>query len=105
MLRKFGPNNLPRLMLKYGTLVEVDAGGKAEIADLEDYRRSVKNEDTWRATLKFANSLIKNKTRIAFINSTPQGGGVALMRHALIRFLRLLGVNCKWYDHQNMPWT
>lgn len=35
--------------------------------------------------------------RMVFINSTPQGGGVALMRHALMRLYRLLGVHATWY--------
>lgn len=35
--------------------------------------------------------------RLIFINATPQGGGVALMRHALIRLLRLLHVDAHWY--------
>lgn len=34
---------------------------------------------------------------IVFINSTAQGGGVALMRHAMIRLMHLLEVDCKWF--------
>ena len=45
----------------------------------------------------YANSLKEGKIRIAFFNSTAQGGGVALMRHALVRFASLLGVSLKWY--------
>jgi hypothetical protein len=52
--------------------------------------------NTWNASMQYATSLKTNKTKIAFFNSTPQGGGVALMRHALIRFLRLVDVDCKW---------
>lgn len=37
------------------------------------------------------------KGSIVFINSTAQGGGVALMRHAMIRVLHLLEVDCKWF--------
>jgi glycosyltransferase involved in cell wall biosynthesis len=51
----------------------------------------------------YADSLKKNGTKIAFFNSTPQGGGVALMRHALIRFLRLIKVDCKWYVPKPKP--
>ncbi|KRH95253.1 Glycosyltransferase [Pseudoloma neurophilia] len=36
-------------------------------------------------------------TRISFISSTPQGGGVALMRHAHIRMYRMLGMRVNWY--------
>ena len=46
--------------------------------------------------MKYAKELRGRKTKIAFFNSTPQGGGVALMRHALVRFLRLLNIDCKW---------
>lgn len=35
--------------------------------------------------------------RIAFISATPQGGGVALMRHALIRQLQQFNVDAHWY--------
>jgi alpha,alpha-trehalose phosphorylase (configuration-retaining) len=35
--------------------------------------------------------------KLAFINATPQGGGVALMRHALIRLFRQLEVDVSWY--------
>ncbi len=53
-------------------------------------------ERTWEATLKYADSLKARNMKIAFFNTTPQGGGVALMRHALIRFLRLLNVDASW---------
>jgi glycosyltransferase involved in cell wall biosynthesis len=53
--------------------------------------------------MKYVESLKKNDVQIAFFNSTPQGGGVALMRHALIRFLRLVGVNASWYVPKPKP--
>lgn len=40
---------------------------------------------------------------ILFINSTPQGGGVALMRHALIRLYRLFGIQASWYVMKPKP--
>jgi hypothetical protein len=46
--------------------------------------------------MAFAASLKKSNKKIAFFSSTPQGGGVALMRHALVRFAVLLGVDLKW---------
>lgn len=82
-------------MVKFYNKVQVDTDGKAKISTLEDYRKTV-NQDTWESTMHFANSLKAKETKIAFFNTTPQGGGVALMRHALIRFLRLVGVDCKW---------
>ncbi|KKW06395.1 MAG: Glycosyl transferase group 1 [Candidatus Moranbacteria bacterium GW2011_GWE1_49_15] len=35
--------------------------------------------------------------KLVFFSSTPRGGGVALMRHALIRLFRLLGIDADWY--------
>ena len=40
---------------------------------------------------------------MAFFSATPQGGGVALMRHALIRFFRLVGVDCTWWVPKPKP--
>lgn len=98
-VRQFGPNGLPHLMLGYRNQVLVDCEtrrGRAFITNAQDYPDTVK-ERTWQATKYYADSLKKNNISIAFFNSTPQGGGVALMRHALIRFLRLIDVKCKWY--------
>jgi len=82
-------------MVKGRNEVAVDADSVVQLTSLEDYKNSV-HANTWKTTMHFADSLKKNNIRIAFFNTTPQGGGVALMRHALIRFLRLLGVKCKW---------
>ncbi|OGH10260.1 MAG: hypothetical protein A2152_02605 [Candidatus Levybacteria bacterium RBG_16_35_6] len=41
--------------------------------------------------------------RIIFINSTPQGGGVALMRQALIRLYKLIDVDAHWYVLRPKP--
>jgi hypothetical protein len=95
IFRQFGPNNNPRLMVKYRNEVGVDSDGLSELSTLKDFESTV-HANTWTSTMQFVNSLKQNKTKIAFFNSTPQGGGVALMRHALIRFLRLTGVDCKW---------
>ena len=45
----------------------------------------------------FVTALKKTNTKIAFFSSTPQGGGVALMRHALVRLAKLLDVDLTWY--------
>ncbi|CBY00763.1 hypothetical protein IAQ61_011668 [Plenodomus lingam] len=83
--------------------VEVDSKGRAQMTNIESYLDTVNQQTTWAATMKYAESLKRNNTKIAFFNSTPQGGGVALMRHALIRFLRLIGVNCTWYVPYGRP--
>lgn len=46
--------------------------------------------------LLFLSKSFRN-TEITFISSTPQGGGVALMRHAHVRMYRLLGIRVNWY--------
>jgi len=83
-------------MLSHRHAVGVDCEGQAQITSIESYHDTVRMDTTWAATMKYAESLKKNKTKIVFFNSTPQGGGVALMRHALVRFLRLIGVDCTW---------
>lgn len=47
--------------------------------------------------MRYVTSLKEKKTKMAFFSSTPQGGGVALMRHALVRFARITGVDLAWY--------
>jgi len=91
----FGPSGQPRVNVGYQNLVKVDCGGRAAICSIDDFHGSVR-EPTWKATMKYIESLKKNNVQIAFFNSTPQGGGVALMRHALIRFLRTMKVDASW---------
>ncbi|KAG9196945.1 hypothetical protein G6514_002895 [Epicoccum nigrum] len=98
----FGKANQPRLEVVYRNEVGVDCDGMAQIADEPTYRETV-HPNTYAATMYYADSLKQNGTKIAFFNSTPQGGGVALMRHALIRFLRLIEVNCQWYVPKPKP--
>ena len=63
---------------------------------VENYKLSTE-DTTWRAMTKYATGLKQKGTKIAFFSSTPQGGGVALMRHALVRFARVMRVNLTWY--------
>lgn len=93
--RYFGPSQQPRVVVGYRNEVGVDCEGRVRITTLENYPATV-SYSTWDATMTFANSLKANGVKIAFFNSTPQGGGVALMRHALIRFLRLIAVDARW---------
>ncbi|GER91015.1 hypothetical protein KDW_51770 [Dictyobacter vulcani] len=86
---QFDQNNLVEIALTPEREVVV-----SELVTLDDYRASVTSEDFEIATQlakKFAGK------KLVFINATPQGGGVALMRHALIRLLRLLGVDVHWH--------
>ncbi|GHO65301.1 hypothetical protein KSC_041930 [Ktedonobacter sp. SOSP1-52] len=66
----------------------------SELVTKEDYRRVTAPSDFARLEA-LAQSLQGRK--LIFINATPRGGGVALMRHALIRLLRLFDVDAHWY--------
>ncbi|KAF2733491.1 trehalose synthase (Ccg-9) [Polyplosphaeria fusca] len=101
-VEKFGPTLQPRLQVGIHHMVEVDLGGQAEITRFGDYALTV-GERTWEATAKCIRSLKERNIRIAFFNSTPQGGGVALMRHALVRFFRLAEVDVRWYVPRPKP--
>ncbi|GAA5811667.1 hypothetical protein MFLAVUS_005108 [Mucor flavus] len=57
----------------------------------DDYEATVCKE-TWDVFQKMCDTYKRRKLSVSFFNSTPQGGGVALMRHALLRLLNLNGV-------------
>ena len=95
-IMNFGPSLAPLLQVGFRGLVEVDAGFQARLLTTDDYERSC-GANTWGATMKYITSLMQKKTKIAFFSSTPQGGGVALMRHALVRFAKVMGVDLAWY--------
>ncbi|KAG5650605.1 hypothetical protein H0H81_011666 [Sphagnurus paluster] len=99
----FGPGNNPRLSIGPRNQVTVDAAGKIHlIDDLDEYKKTV-GSGTWNAVVKLADELREKKIKIGFFSSTPQGGGVALMRHALIRFLTALDVDAAWYVPNPSP--
>ncbi|TFY53615.1 hypothetical protein EVJ58_g9355 [Rhodofomes roseus] len=99
----FGPNNNPRLSIGPRNQVAVDAGGKIHLVDdLDEYRKTV-GKGTWNAVIKLADELREKKIKFGFFSSTPQGGGVALMRHALVRFFSALDVDAAWYVPNPSP--
>ncbi|KAI9789752.1 MAG: hypothetical protein M1816_005791 [Peltula sp. TS41687] len=96
-LQYFSPNHTVRVGTGPYNIVEVDAGFHARLAmNLDEYRTTVRTK-TWQAVLKYSRQLKASGKSIAFFSSTPQGGGVALMRHALMRFFRLMGVKASWH--------
>ncbi|KAJ7046637.1 trehalose phosphorylase [Mycena alexandri] len=102
-LMYYGPNNNPRLSIGPRNQVTVDAAGKIHlIDDLAEYKNTV-GTGTWNAVVKLADELREKNIKIGFFSSTPQGGGVALMRHALIRFLTALDVDVAWYVPNPSP--
>ncbi|KAI3185302.1 hypothetical protein DTO027I6_9818 [Penicillium roqueforti] len=82
--------------------VEVDSGFHIRIADESRFEQTVRPK-TWSAVQHYASELKKRHVQIAFFSATPQGGGVALMRHALVRLANELGVDIKWYDGVMLP--
>lgn len=103
MLVYFGPQKIPMLSIGFRNKVEVDTGGAIQLVySIEDYRPTVSPE-TWKTVMHYTSILKHNRVKIAFFSATPQGGGVALMRHALIRFLKLLGINAEWYIPKPSP--
>jgi len=66
----------------------------ATLAMLADYQLITPPED-FSLLLTLARRFEGKK--LVFFNSTAQGGGVALMRHALIPLFRLLRVDAHWY--------
>jgi alpha,alpha-trehalose phosphorylase (configuration-retaining) len=86
---KFDKENIANIYVKKDNEVEV-----TDLVTLEDYQKTATNEEF--NNLQTLAENFKGKT-IVFINATPQGGGVALMRHALIRLYKLVGVDAHWY--------
>jgi glycosyltransferase involved in cell wall biosynthesis len=86
---KFDRDNIASIELSADREVQV-----AELVTLEDYRKAASQED-FDLLLKLARAF--HGKRLVFISATPRGGGVALMRHALIRLLRLLHVDAHWH--------
>ncbi|PWW74165.1 Glycosyltransferase Family 4 protein [Tuber magnatum] len=111
----FGPNHNPALAIAFRNQVMPDAQGAIRLVEnLSEYEATV-HRGTWNTVLNYAYELKGYKdgqtegdpqcppTRIAFFSATPQGGGVALMRHALVRFCSELGVKLNWYIPKPNP--
>lgn len=98
----FGPQTVPRISIGYRHLVEVDANHHIRIARLEDYRQ-ISSSKTWNALLWLRDRILKRKISASFFNATAQGGGVALMRHAMIRLFHLLDLPISWHVPKPNP--
>lgn len=94
--RLFGPENIPLLQVGFMGLVEVDTDFHVRLTNLDDFKKTV-SARTWSAVEYYAADLKERKVKIAFFSATPQGGGVALMRHALVRLSHSLGTDITWY--------
>ena len=97
----FGPDRIPRLNIGYRNQVEVDSGC-VRLARLEDYQATA-SKPLWRDLVLLSEKFKNKNLRFAFFNATPQGGGVALMRHSMCRIFGLLDVNMGWYVPKPSP--
>lgn len=93
--RMFGPERVPLLQVGFLGLVEVDTSAQVHLASVEEFERTV-GPRTWAAIQYYASDIQRRKVKVAFFSATPQGGGVALMRHALVRLGHALDVDFKW---------
>jgi glycosyltransferase involved in cell wall biosynthesis len=78
--------------------VKIDANRRVlvnPLVTLDEYQQ-VSAPDKWQKLMRFTQQVKEKKLNMVFVNSTAQGGGVALMRHALIRLYQLLGVDADW---------
>ncbi|KAJ5378333.1 uncharacterized protein N7496_005742 [Penicillium cataractarum] len=96
-IRFFGPNNLPLLHVGFRGRVEVDSDFHIQLADRNSFRRTVRPK-TWAAIDHYTSDLKRRGVKIAFFSATSQGGGVSLMRHALLRLAHELEIDIKCHD-------
>jgi glycosyltransferase involved in cell wall biosynthesis len=87
-------SNFNKDNIVYTKLGETNEVEVAELVTRADYEKIAVPEDVELLT-RLARDF--QGKRLVFINATPQGGGVALMRHALIRLLRLYNVDAHWH--------
>ncbi|KAK0837023.1 hypothetical protein LTS02_018037, partial [Friedmanniomyces endolithicus] len=91
----YGPNGVPSLRFGSFNDVQVDIAGRSTFGSLEIYVRTVDDRSA-RTVLSYAHSLRLANLQIAFFTATADRGGAAVMRHALLRFMHLAGVDGIW---------
>lgn len=94
--RYFGPSMTPKLQVGMHGEVQVDVNGMVHLCSLHDYEATC-SRASWETMKFYANKMRAANTKLAFFSATPQNEGSAPMRHALVRFSRLLGLDIKWY--------
>ncbi|WVR09670.1 hypothetical protein IAU60_006745 [Kwoniella sp. DSM 27419] len=82
--------------------VLVDCNNRVKLCSILQYQQSTSPE-LWDRFTSLASHLNQNNISISFFSATPQGGGVALMRHAMLRLWNLVGLNVKWYVPEGHP--
>ncbi|KAI9025513.1 hypothetical protein DFJ74DRAFT_664557 [Hyaloraphidium curvatum] len=71
--------HIPRIQLTPTHSVQVDLNSRIHLVDLQDYEH-LSSPETWSSLIRMAKEVRAAKIRIAWFNSTAQGGDVALMR-------------------------
>jgi hypothetical protein len=66
--------NVVRTSVGYHHKVDVDAGFKVHLCDIDDYRMTI-SCGYWKVLSHLAAKFRQDKINVAFFNSTPQGGG------------------------------
>lgn len=100
--RLFGPEKVPLLQVGFLGMVEVDTDFQIRLAGIEDFKKTV-GYKTWAAIQHYATDMQQRNVRVALFSATPQGGGVALMRHSLVRLTHALDVDFKWQEALLVP--
>ncbi|GAA5988230.1 hypothetical protein JCM10908_002123 [Rhodotorula pacifica] len=76
--------------------VLVDANFHVRLYGLNLLKR-VTSPALWSAFRALGEALAAQKTTVRFFSATPRGGGVALMRHSLMRVWHMTGLDVRWY--------
>ncbi|GAA6063116.1 hypothetical protein JCM10212_002638 [Sporobolomyces blumeae] len=76
--------------------VLVDANHRVQLYSLATLK-SITSPSLWSAFVDTGESLVERKVKVGFFSATPRGGGVALMRHSLVRLWDQVGLDVKWY--------
>ncbi|KAJ3219974.1 hypothetical protein HDU67_007707 [Dinochytrium kinnereticum] len=106
MTRAIAPSvvgNIPQMFTGPRHEVEVDFKGMIRMNDVEDYTETLSDPSLWKVLTDLVDISEARGLSLCFFSSTNQGGGVALMRHALVRLLRLLEVDVHWFVAKPRP--
>ncbi|GAA6034583.1 hypothetical protein JCM8097_005408 [Rhodosporidiobolus ruineniae] len=76
--------------------VLVDANFRVQLYSLPVLRQ-VTSPALWNAFSGLGSALATQKSHVAFFSATPRGGGVALMRHSLMRLWKMVGLDARWF--------
>jgi glycosyltransferase involved in cell wall biosynthesis len=91
---------IPMICIGKNHRVAVDC--KFKIAELQDYK-TFTDPDVWKEIIDLSKKVNDQNKSIVFFNSTPRGGGVAIIRHSMIRFMKLLGIDARWFVMKPNP--